>query len=98
MLKLSGLSLSLAALLLAFSFTATACASRADRIEKKVASRFAELDVDGDGQLSAEEFAKSKAATKADDPDAAFRMIDTDGSGGLSLEELTAAAEARFAR
>ncbi len=50
---------------------------------------FAELDADGDGNLTVAEF-KAQAAAR-------FAEADTNGDGVLSVEELTAAATARAA-
>ncbi len=46
---------------------------------------FAELDADGDGNLTLDEMSAAGAAR--------FAMADTDGDGGLSVAELTARAE-----
>lgn len=53
------------------------------------APEFAEIDADGDGQLTQEELDAFAAAR--------FAAIDTDGDGVLSADELAAAAEARRA-
>lgn len=51
--------------------------------------QFSELDSDGNGTLTAEEFASARQVM--------FNRADTDGNGELSKEELIAAAEAREA-
>ncbi|WP_163025802.1 EF-hand domain-containing protein [Chachezhania antarctica] len=48
---------------------------------------FAEIDIDGDGEISFEELRSMGTAR--------MQAIDTDNSGGLSLEEMQAAAVAR---
>lgn len=51
---------------------------------------FAELDADGDGQLTAEEFAAHAKAR--------FDAADTDGDGALSAAEMAARAQAEMAK
>lgn len=50
-------------------------------------------DIDGDGQVSPEEFRKWLGAIGNDriDADEVFRAMDTDGNGQLSVEEIVAA-------
>ena len=52
---------------------------------------FEQIAADGNGELTAEEFAQARAAGGA----ARFAEVDTNGDGELSVEELTAAAKKR---
>lgn len=70
-------------LVLALAST-TAFADRGDRKTMK------NLDTDGDGQISLQEFQDRKKNR--------FEDIDIDKDGGISLEEMQAAAEERFQR
>lgn len=66
--------------------------SKGDRMERwgyhSMGPAFADLDADGDGQLSEEEFSSMGAAWLAE--------MDTDGDGLLSQEELAAAIVERM--
>ena len=53
--------------------------------------RFQAVDVDNNGSLSRDEFAKSQAAKRAADPDKLFNSADTSGDGALTFSELTQA-------
>lgn len=68
--------------------------SRSDRIAKRMESRFAEVDADGDGYLSPDEFRTTRVGQRAEDPDAAFTRIDANGDGRLDRAEMRAAIEA----
>jgi Ca2+-binding EF-hand superfamily protein len=53
--------------------------------------RFQAVDVDDNGSLSRDEFAKSQAAKRVADPDKLFNSADTNGDGLLTFSELTEA-------
>lgn len=80
---------------LAVVFAAALQGCRGARVERKMEKRFAEVDRDGDGRLSREEFAATRVGQRAEDPDAAFARVDADGDGRLSREEMRAAIAAR---
>ena len=53
--------------------------------------RFQAVDVDDNGFLSRDEFAKSQAVKRVADPDKLFNSADTNGDGVLTFSELTEA-------
>jgi len=66
-----------------------------DRMERR-AEKFAEIDTDGNGEVSQAEMEAHHVAMMADRTQhhaEMFAKLDTDGSGGLSPEELKAAHE-----
>ncbi|NOQ34291.1 MAG: hypothetical protein GQ569_00155 [Methylococcaceae bacterium] len=67
---------------------------------KQAEAKFAELDIDKDGKLSAYEISGSKKNKKADKPKAPelFPNIDADKNGKISDEEKNAAFERLFGR
>ena len=58
---------------------------------KDAQKRFQAVDVDGNGSLSRDEFAKSQAAKRAADADNLFNSADTNSDGALTFSELTQA-------
>jgi len=79
--------------------------AKAEQVKPQVPPVFIEMDVDGDGFVSEEEFTTFRAARMAAKAEAgrpmkgaatapAFSDIDTDGDGKLSETEMTAAQQA----
>lgn len=58
---------------------------------KRGGERFKQLDTDGDGRLSYQEFQRSPIAARSSDSRAAFSKVDTSGNGYLEKNELGAA-------
>ena len=64
------------------------------RAEARTAA-FQEVDVDKDGQLSAEEFGGFHEALKKQYAERRFAKLDEDGNGQISSDELSAAGKHR---
>jgi len=68
-------------------FAGTSCAATK---REKLEARFAEMDADKNGQLSYQEFLKTRVAQRSDDPKSAFAATDTNRDGQLSKQEIVA--------
>ena len=90
-------ALALAAALCALPATARAFPPGVDPSEFQAIQEevFTEADADGDGVLSATEFASFHELVRARMDELMFSNIDSDGSGGVSLTELQAARPPR---
>ena len=90
-------ALALAAVLCALPATARAFPPGVDPSEFQAIQEevFTEADVNGDGVLSATEFASFHELVRARMDELMISNIDTDGSGGVSLTELQAARPPR---
>jgi hypothetical protein len=93
-------ALALAALACALPATAHAFHPGVDPAEFQAIREevFTEADANGDGVLSAAEFANFHELMRAKMNEVMFTNIDSDGSGGISLTELQAARPPRGGR
>ena len=67
-----------------------AAAAKPERPKQTPEERFKNLDKDGNGSLSIDEFRGKKEVSAVE---AAFKKLDTNGDGALSLEEFSAGGQ-----